>query len=301
MPRRFWIFSIAWASGSCRSVPRPAWAGENGCTTTFIRSRSVAQAAARPAARSPRAGSARGDRSCPWPRRRACPCWARRPRARRPPASPRAILLDPFRLIEHHGRRGTTSASRRSSSSPIDAAVAAPPPGDEAEAGRRPATNRIDSASDQGVQRKRERPGRTHDDGPPAGRRPGQAEARLDDHRHHHRDQEQPPDFLDQRADVPGLVVDAGEVEAPEQLGHAVVGQDRRQVLGGGAVDRQQAFAGRVDAGGGADTRSTAPSVGPGQSLPRRRIVSRRGRRRSSCRVLPSTAAPAARARCTRT
>ena len=39
IPRRFWIFSNALASGSCRSVPRPGWGGENGWTTTFIRSR----------------------------------------------------------------------------------------------------------------------------------------------------------------------------------------------------------------------------------------------------------------------
>src|SRR5947207_2734036 len=45
MPIRFFTFSGACASGSYRSVRRPASGAENGCTTTSIRSRSDVHAA----------------------------------------------------------------------------------------------------------------------------------------------------------------------------------------------------------------------------------------------------------------
>ena len=44
-PCRFGIASAAFASGPCRSLPRPPSAGENGWITTFQRSRSEAHAA----------------------------------------------------------------------------------------------------------------------------------------------------------------------------------------------------------------------------------------------------------------
>ena len=53
-----------------------------------------------------------------------------------------------------------------------------------------------------------------------------QAERRFRDERHEHRRQKRSPDFLNQRADVARLVIDAGEVQSVKQFGDACVSQD---------------------------------------------------------------------------
>ena len=151
------------------------------------------------------------------------------------------------------------------------AARAAPSTADSRSAARRrsrsPAvtsTTTTDDGDRPGRPEERERSGDAHDAAPSRRRsRLGQAEAGLDHHRHHHGDQEQPPDLLDQRAEAAGLVVDAGEVEAAEQAGHAAIGQHRRPSPRRPVGSRPAAGRPTRRRRGGTGTRSRSPRRPP--------------------------------------
>ena len=197
------------------------------------------------------------------------------------------VLLDPLGLVEQRPPRATTSASRSSSRRPDR------PAGSRSAARRRsrsrpsPATTTTETAERPGGPEERERPRRRSWRGPRAGRAGlGQAEAGLDDHAPPSCDQEQPPDLLDQRAERSPPGRRPGRSRAPgtarPRRSSARTGG---RVLGGRAVDGEQAVARGVDARGGARSRSRPPR------RPRPAASTAAGRRpagspAASCRVL---------------
>ena len=68
----------------------------------------------------------------------------------------------------------------------------------------------------------------------------GQAQGGFDHQSHQHCAQEGAPDFLHQRSDAAGLVVNTGVVQTVKQLGDLFVGKYLGVVFGGGPIDGQE-------------------------------------------------------------
>ncbi len=77
----------------------------------------------------------------------------------------------------------------------------------------------------------------------------GKAQSSFDGHGDHHGDQENAPDFLGERLDAAGGLIDMDEIESVKEVSNLGVGEEFGVVFARGAIDGVGLVAGRVDTG----------------------------------------------------